>query len=405
MTAISYLYHAMGLNGYQHFRTEYREGKVVYHVEKVLEKRTCKACGAPWYELTMDGRFERTFLGLPVGMKRQEVVLHGHIQLCNKCGKRVREPIDFAKGSSRCIRAVERFAVELCQITTIKWAAKFLGLGWDFVKDAFKAALQRRHKAVQLSDLRYIAVDEFSIQKNHKYMTIVLNLETGAILHAQEGKGSDALKPFLEQVKQAKAPLQAVAMDMSEAFASAVRQVFGDSVDIVNDPFHVVALASKAIDETRRDLARNLEGNEKKTIKGTRFLLLGSLENQQESSLERLMALMDANEPLYMAYLMKEDLRMFWSLPNGRYGEVFLDQWIRNARSFGNSHFEKLANTLDSHRSGLLSYFRHRISSGPIEGLNHKIKVLKRQAYGFRDMEFFKLRLYFLHKTPLMLAG
>jgi transposase len=192
---------------------------------------------------------------------------------------------------------------------------------------------------------------------------------------------------------------------MSEAYASAVRKVFGTSVDIVHDPFHVTALASKAIDETRRDLARDLEGEGKKLIKGSRFLLLGGLENLKASGVTRLMALMETNEPLYLAYLLKEELRTFWSLPNAQLGKDFLDQWVQAARSLNNRHFSKLADTLDSHRPGLLSYFAHRISTGPLEGLNNKIKVLKRQAYGFRDMAFFKLRLYFLHTTPLMMPG
>lgn len=405
MTATSILYHTMGLRGYQHLRTEYREGKIIYHVEKTPKKRKCKACGARWHHLKLDGRFERTFLGLPVGLKRQEVVLHGHLQLCTKCGKRVRESIDFADGSSRCIRAVERLAVSLCGMTTIKLAAKYLGVGWDFVKDAFKADLQRKHKMRPLNQVRYIAVDEFATHKGHTYMTVVLDLETGMILHAQEGKDSGALVTFLERLKRGKAPLKAVAIDMSEAYASAVRKVFGTSVDIVHDPFHVTALASKAIDETRRDLARDLEGEGKKLIKGSRFLLLGGLENLKASGVTRLMALMETNEPLYLAYLLKEELRTFWSLPNAQLGKDFLDQWVQAARSLNNRHFSKLADTLDSHRPGLLSYFAHRISTGPLEGLNNKIKVLKRQAYGFRDMAFFKLRLYFLHTTPLMMPG
>lgn len=278
---------------------------------------------------------------------------------------------------SRSIRAVERFAVALCQITTIKHAANFLGVSWDFVKDAFKGYLQQSHKVQSLTGVRYIAVDEFSTHKGHTYMTTVLDLETGAILHAQEGKDSAALIEFLEELKRHNAPIKAVAMDMSEAFASAVRKVFGADVDIVNDPFHVVALASKAIDETRRDLVRTLEGEEKKVVKGSRFILLGGLENQSQRGLTRLMKLMAVNEPLYMAYLLKEELRTFWSFSDKESGEAFLDQWIKDARSFDNPHFRKLANTLDSHRPGLLSYFRHRISSGPIEGLNNKIKGIR----------------------------
>lgn len=405
MAATSILYHTLGLRGYRHLRTEYREGKVIHHIERVPGKRTCKGCGARWHDLKLDGRFERTFLGLPVGQKRQELVLHGHLQLCGQCGKRIREPIDFADGSSRYIRAVGRFMVMLCGITTIKYAAAFLGVGWDLVKDAFKADLQRRHKKRPLRKIRYIAVDEFATHKGHKYMTVVLDLETGEILHAQEGKDAAALVGFLEELKRGKAPLQAIAVDMSEAYASAIRKVFGDTVDLVNDPFHVTALASKAIDETRRDLFRQLQGEEKKAIKGSRFLLLRGLENLKASGMTRLMNLMVVNEPLYQAYLLKEDLRMFWNLPDAEAGKAFLDQWTAEARSLGNRHFAKLADTLEAHRPGLLAYFKHRISTGPLEGLNNKIKVLKRQAYGFRDMAFFKLRLYFLHETPLMMTG
>ena len=405
MTATSYLYHTMGIRSYQHLRTEYREGKVIYHIEKSPKKRMCKKCGAKWHQIKLDGRFERTFLGLPVGPRRQEIVLHGHLQKCMACGCRVRESIDFAKGSSRCLRALERFAVELCAITTIKMVAAFLEVGWDFVKDVFKASLQRKRKANSFKDVRYIAVDEFSIRKGHDYMTIVLNLETGAILHAQEGKDSAALFSFLKKAKRENAPLKAVAMDMSSAFVSAVRKVFGSTVDIVHDPFHVVSMANEAINETRKDLVRSLDDEAKKTLKGTRFLLLGNLENLKKRGMERLMTLMETNEPLYMAYLMKEELRTFWNFSNEHEASVFLDRWIEDACSFNNPHFKRLARTLDSHRAGLLAYFRHRISSGPIEGLNNKIKVLKRQAYGYRDMAFFKLRLYLLHHTPLMLAG
>jgi transposase len=405
LAATSILYHTQGLVGYRHCSTEYREGKIVYCIERAPGKRQCSACGASHLHLKLDGRFERAFLGLPVGRKRQEIVLRGHLQVCTKCGARTREPIPFSKGKTRYTRAFARLVVDLCGITTIKYVAQYLGVGWDLVKDIFKADLGKRLKRRKLGRIRYIAVDEFATHKGHKYMTVVIDLETGEVLHAQEGKDAAALVAFLEKLKHRKAPLEAIAMDMSEAYASAVRKVFGDKLDIVHDPFHVTALASKAMDDSRRDLYRQLKGEEKKVIKGTRFLLLKGLENLKEPAMDRLMTLMETNEPLYAAYMLKEDLRMFWSLPDAEAGKAFLDDWIKVARALGNPHFAKLANTLDSHRGGLLSYFKHRISTGPLEGLNNKIKVLKRQAYGFRDMAFFKLRLYFLHETSVLMPG
>jgi transposase len=235
-------------------------------------------------------------------------------------------------------------------------------------------------------------------------MTVVLDLETGHILHVQEGKDANALIPFLEKLKRKKAKVKAVTMDMSPAYMHAVRQVL-PNVDIVHDPYHVVTMVNRAIDETRRDMVRQLRGQQRQVIKGSRFLLLTGLENLKPSSLERLMMLMEVNEPLYAAYLLKEDLRTFWNLPNEQLGAAFLDNWIDQADSLSLPHFSKLAETLNRHRQGLLSYFKHRISTGPLEGLNNKIKVLKRQAYGFRDMVYFKLRLYFIHEATPSFTG
>ena len=117
------------------------------------------------------------------------------------------------------------------------------------------------------------------------------------------------------------------------------------------------------------------------------------------------MELMEINEPLYQAYLLKEDFRMFWNLPDIELAKTFLLSWIEQARILGLKHFLKVADTIENHINGLLAYFHHRISTGPIEGLNNKIKVLKRQAYGLRDLEYFKLRLYFIHESVPSFTG
>jgi len=408
MATTSFLYHAQALRGYKHLRTEYRNGCEYHYIEQSQHKRRCanEDCCARWWKLTLAGTFERTFLGLPVGRRKQFIVLLGHRQDCAECGCKLQEAISFTEGKARHSKSFARYVLDLCAVMTIKQVALLLGVGWDLVKDLHKRYLKKRLKKRKLSRIRYIAVDEFAVQKGHRYMTVVIDLETGEILHAHEGKDAAALLPFLERLKRSKNRLKAVAIDMSPAYLLAVRQVFGDTVDVVHDPYHVVALASRAIDETRRDLVRQLEGEQKQVVKGTRFLLLKGMENLSDNGLERLMELMEANEPLYQAYLLKEDLRMFWNFPNAKLGEEFLDTWIGQAQELGNAHFTKLAKTIDEHRTGLLSYFKHRISTGPLEGLNNKIKVLKRQAYGFRDMEYFRLRLYFLHEATLaMTAG
>ncbi len=376
-----------------------------HHVECQPSSRRCAGCGARWRQLTWDGAFERVFHALPVGLRQQFIVLHGHRQACSRCGRQLREPILFADGKRRYIRAFGRYVTDLCRRMPIKQVAGQLGVGWDLVKGIFKEHLKKRLKKRRLRRIRRIGVDEFAVHKGHRYMTVVVDLDTGEIVHAQEGKDAGALVPFLRRLRRARARLEAVAIDMSAAYLNALRTVFGDRVAVVHDRYHVVALANKAVDETRRDLVRELSGDEKSALKGTRFLWLRAAENLQEDALTHVMSMMAAHEPLFEAWLLKELLRDFWEFRDRVAGELFLGEWLKLARATQNKHLVRLAATLDSHRAGLLAYFEHRITSAQVEGTNNKIKVLKRQAYGFRDIEFFKLRLYFLHEANLCLAG
>ena len=393
----SYLYHTMGLRQYHHLRTEYLAGMVYFHVSLKDHLRRCRNCKARWHELRLNGTFERTFFALPIGLRPQFVVLHGHEQQCLRCGQCAREPIYFAQGQKRHLKAFARLVLDLCKIMTLKAVATLLGVGWDMVKQIHKNYLEKKWaaKKKKLHRVRYIAIDELSIGKGHHYVSIVMDLETGEILHVQEGKHADAVIPFLHKLKQA-GNLKAVATDLSGAYRSAVRQVFADTVDQIFDPYHVVALVNQAIDQTRRDLVRQADQEQKALIKGSRYLLLQGLEKVNEGGLERLLALMEVNAPLYEAYLLKEDLRTFWSLP-ANHAKPFLQNWIHQAHALG-GHFQRLAKTLDNHRQGLLCYFKHRISSGPLEGLNNKIRTLMKTSYGYRDRQYFKLRLYFLHE-------
>ena len=203
---------------------------------------------------------------------------------CLACGRTLREPIDFAQGKRRRTKAFDRFVLELCRIAPIKHVTDLLGVGWDLVKDMFKDHLVRHLAKRKLGKVRYLAVDEFALRKGHHYMTVVLDLQRGHILHAQEGRDAQDLIPFLTKLKRHRVKLKAVAIDMSPAYLRAVRGVFPD-VDTVHDHYHEVALANRAIDETRRDMVRSLEGEERKVIKGSRFLLLTGLEKLRQPGL------------------------------------------------------------------------------------------------------------------------
>jgi transposase len=402
MATTSFLYHTFGLTDYDHLCTEYKKGGNHFHIALKESRRRCAHCGSR--RVVRNGCFERTFREIPMGLRPTCLVLHGHRQLCRDCGANQHEPIHFADPNARHTRRMARFIVTLAGFVALLHVALLLRVGWDLVKAAFSRHLDRKLKKRKPGKVRYIAIDEFASRKGHKYITIVLDLETGVVLYAAQGKGADAVLPFLWKLRRANAPLAAVAMDMSAAYQSAVRTVF-PTVDIVFDPFHVMAMANRALDETRRETYSQLEGEDRNVIKGSRFLLLRGLESLRASQMGKLALLMDVNQPLYTAYLLKEDLRQFWNFPDRLSAMEFLADWLERAVESGLRHFIKVALSLIRHLQGLLSYFGHRISSGPIEGLNNKIKTLKRQAYGFRDMRFFLLRILFIHESIYTITG
>lgn len=247
-------------------------------------------------------------------------------------------------------------------------------------------------------------MDEIAIRKGHKYMTIFTDISTGQIIHAVEGRNEAALQFFLKLLGRKAKKLRGVGIDMSAAYANAIKKYL-PGVAIIFDRFHVSKLLNDTIDKIRRSECTKCKDEGLAVLKGQRFLLLRNfidLDSGQKSSLEKLL---EINRSLAIAHAMKEQFRCFWSCGSRREGARFLGWWIIEAFESGVELLAKTARTLLHRFEGLLSYFEHKIDNGKAEGINNKIKVLKRQAYGFHDMEYFKLRLYHLHRKECQLVG
>jgi transposase len=315
--------------------------------------------------------------------------------------------VGFAEERRTYTQAFERYVLELSHHMTIRDVAEHLGVGWDLVKGIQKRSLSRRFRRVKLKRLRRIAIDEIAIGRGHRYLTVVLDLQSGAVVFVGDGKGADALKPFWKRLQCSGAKIEAVAMDMSPAYISAVQTHLSKAV-IVFDHFHVIKLFNDKLSDLRREVYREAtEQLHKDVLKGTRWLLLRNPEHLDPTRDEakRLHEALTLNQPLATAYYMKEDLRRVWEQPNRSAAQRVLDDWIRRAEASGIRTLIRFAHTLAAHRRGILNYYRYRISTGPLEGTNTKIRVLQRKAYGFRDAEFFKLKIYALHETRYELVG
>jgi len=401
----SFLYHSSGLLGYEYLRSSYKKGKIYIHVRKHPGKLRCPKCDS--HKLILKGTMTRSFKSLPIGKKQIILVVIIQRIRCKVCRCLKQIKLGFADHKKRYTRALARYVLELCEHMTIKDVATHLNLSWDTVKEIQKQHLSKHFSKPKLADLKQIAIDEISIGKRHRYLTIVLDLESGAVVFIGDGRGSDSLEPFWKKLKRAKANIEAVAIDMSPAYFHAVRSHLPAAV-IVFDHFHIIKLFNDKLSELRRRIYNEITDYTHCTaLKGIRWILLKNPENldEEKNEKERLQEALRINQPLATAYYLKEDLRQIWHQDSKQQAEIVLNDWVRRASVSGVTILKKIANTIAAHRTGILAYYDFQISTGPLEGTNNKIKTMQRVSYGFRDKEFFKLKILAIHHSRYALVG
>jgi transposase len=349
----------------------------------------------------------RLFRTVPIGKKEAWLSVRVQRVFCYDCETVRQVKLAFADPRVRYTRALERYVLDLSRHMTIQDVAQHLGMSWDTVKDIQKRNLQRRFTKPRLRGLKEIAIDEISIGRGHRYLTVVLDLRSGAVVFVGDGRGASALTPFWKSLRSSGARVRAVAIDMSPAYINAVSTEL-PKAKIVFDHFHVIKLFNDKLSDLRRDVYREVEGKmQKAVLKGTRWILLKNPENLDHGRDEkqRLEAALRINKPIATAYYLREDLRRIWNMASKSIAGEFLDDWCRRADASGVRILKTLAHTIAAHRSGILAWYDYRISTAPLEGTNTKIRVLQRQAYGFRDTEFFKLKIMALHESKYALVG
>jgi len=401
----SLLYHGFGIRGYRHVRTRFEEGAVVCVIDRPREDYRCSHCGSD--DVHSRGTVCRRFRCPPLGRKPAFVQYDVPRLYCWSCHTMRQPDLGFAEPKKRYTRGFERYVLELSQFMTLEDVSRHLGISWDTVKEIQRRRLEIRYSRPKLKQVRQMAIDEISIGKGHRYVTVVLDLESGAVVFVGQGKGADALDPFWKRLRAAHAKIEAVATDMSPAYTQAVLEHLPQAVHVF-DRFHVVKLFNEHLSELRRELHHEAATKlDKQVLKGTRWLLLKNSENLDENRNERqrLREALELNASLAAAYYLKEDLRQFWEQPTRVAADVFLDGWCARAEATGIRRLRTIAKTLQGHRNGLLNWYIHPISTGPLEGTNTKIRVLQRQSYGFRDQHFFQLKIYQLHEAKHALVG
>ena len=239
----------------------------------------------------------------------------------------------------------------------------------------------------RLNGLVAIGVDEISYRRHHRYLTSVVDHVAGAIVWCAPGRNAQTLQTFFEALGERRHSIRAVSIDMSGGYEKAIRESIPDA-EICFDPFHVVRLAQRAVDQVRRDEWNAHERSHTpkgKWIKGTRWSLLKAPEKQNIEQLALLHEVQHANKPMFRAFLLKEELRLLYQLEDSALAPAHLDAWLAWASRSKLDPFVKLARTIREHREGILAATRLGLTNGRLEGLNSRIRLISHRSFGFHS--------------------
>ncbi|WP_372749515.1 ISL3 family transposase [Litorivivens sp.] len=324
------------------------------------------------------------------------VMLHidvGRVR-CDTCGVRVQR-ISWLSPCKRLTRRLQAHAEGLCRLLPIKHVAELLDLSWHTVKTLDKQRLERELGDPDWSSVRRLMMDEFALFKGHRYATVVADADTQEVLWVGEGRSRESIRPFFEQMGRFCRRVEAVAMDMNTAFDLEV-QLHCPQAKVVYDLFHVIAkYGREVIDRVRVDQANVLRGDPaaRKWVKRGRWVLLKNRCNMTDDQQDYLDQLLAANKPLMTVYLLKEQLKEMWYCRSRLAALRQWKLWWQQVAESGIKPLQDFAKKLKPYLSGILASADHPLSTSKLEGMNNRIKVIKRMAYGYRDNSYFFLKI------------
>jgi transposase len=307
---------------------------------------------------------------------------------CARCGITT-EQVPWAQGArSRFTTALEQTAAYWAIFTDKSATQRLLGISWRAVDEIVVRVVARKRDPAGLDGVRRIGIDEFSYRKRHHSLTLVVDHDRARVIWAAPGRSSETLAEFFAELgPERTAQLELITIDIAGGYLKAIHE-HAPHAQIVFDRFHVQRLASDAVDTVRRQLMREAdERDDRRALKRTRWALLKNPWNLTHRERGKLSELQRRNAPLYRAYLLKEALADLLSSLRPRHAERRLQEWLAWASRSRLRPFVRVARTIRAHRDGILAYVQQRLTNGLSEGINNRIRMIARRAFGFHSPE------------------
>jgi len=368
------------------------EGALIQVHPDLRWRPLCHNCRMPGANLHSQG-FRRMVRDLNVADRQVWLQVAYRKVWCPQCGKARVEHLSFCDSPQRLTHRLRRYIYGLCKLLPVAEVARHLELDPKTVKAVDQEFLQEEFGHTDYEGLRVLAIDEVAAKKGQQYLTVVLDYLSGRVVWVGEGHDKETLDRFFAgMTDDQKKAIRAVAIDMWDPYINRL-QHHCPQARIVFDLFHVVKGFSFVIDEVRREEVRRAVGPMKQVVKGSRYLLLKNRENLRADQADRLEELLKINENLNRVYVLKDQLKMIYQHQRRPSAKAALDDWCAMAARVDNYHMAQFIKTLRRFEYGILNHCDFSIGTSRLEGVNNKIKVIKRKAYGFHDLTYFGLKI------------
>jgi transposase len=364
------------------------EGEVVVAARPSWRERDrCGVCRrrSPGFDL---GEGRRRWRALDLGTTLAFVEADAPRVSCRRHGVVVCA-VPWARHQARFTRAFEDQVAWLAVNTSKSAVAQLMRIAWRSVgRICERVADEASGEVDLLAGLRRIGIDEISHRKGHRYLTVVVCHDSGRLVWAAAGRDRQTVECFLDALGEERCKqLQLVSADMAAWIAGPISERC-PRAELCLDPFHVVALATDALDEIRREVwneaRRAGQAQTARELKGARFALWKNPEHLTARQHAKLAGIQHTNRRLYRAYLLKEQLRQIYRLPAGA-AIALLKAWLKWARRCRLAPFVKLARTITDQQAGILAAIQHGLSNARVEAINTQIRLITRRAYGFHS--------------------
>jgi transposase len=359
---------------------------VIVTVRLRRRRRVCSTCGQIGGQI--HGRRVKRWRHLDLGSSRCIIECDLQRLYCRDCGVRY-EAVPWARAGSAYTRDFEDVVAWLAQQMAKTPIAGMLRIAWDTVGRIVERVVVEHLDETRLAGLVAIGVDEISYRRGQRYLTSVVDHETGAIVWCSPGRNAQTLQGFFDLLGDRRHSIRAVSIDMAGGYEKAIREAV-PAAEICFDPFHVVRLGQRAVDQVRRDEWNTHERSHTpkgRWIKGTRWSLLKAPDKQTVAQLALLAEVQQANKPMFRGFLLKEELRLLYHLDDPVLAPAHLDAWLAWASRSRLQPFIKLARTIRRHRDGILAAIRLGLSNGRLEGLNSRIRLISHRSFGFHSAD------------------